>query len=220
MRRVLLLSGGLDSMVMLAEAVKAKDNIYTLHVTYGSYAKHETTVARQIARMYRSEAGGVIDHFVVHAPLDKIAPVALTDGCGTTNPVAVPETWIVPCRNTVLLSLALALAESKECDAIGIGVHRGDDPFPDQSPAFIESFQAVSDEGTKVRPRIEAPFLSMSKAEVIFHGSRMHVPMERSLSCYQPACMEHCGQCAACIARKKAFADAKVPDETEYATGF
>ena len=220
MKRVLLLSGGLDSAVMLHEAAKAGDDIYTLHVTYGQYAKSETTVARSWARMYRSNGqGGVIDHRVINAPLHKLSEVPLT-GSTATDPIDKPETWIVPARNVVLLSLALAWAEAEKCDAISIGVHRDDEPFPDQSPEFIEAFNAVSREGTLTHPKIEAPFRSMSKAEVIFHGSRLHVKMEQTLSCYKPICLLHCGKCAACIARKAAFAAAKVPDETEYVTGF
>ena len=208
-------------MVMLAEAAEDGDEIYTLHVTYGVYAKPETTVAKRIARMYRSElGGGVLEHYAVHAPLDKIAPVALTDGCDTTDPHDKPETWIVPARNTVLLALALALAESKGCAAISIGVHRGDAPFPDQSPDFIDAFQAVSHYGTKTNPLIDAPYSCMTKSGIVSHGHRLHVPMEHSLSCYEAIVMEHCGRCAACIARKAAFAEAKVPDDTTYAAGF
>ena len=129
----------------------------------------------------------------------------------------IPNTY-VPFRNANLLSIATSFAEAKEADAIFIGVQSLDySGYPDCRPQFIEAFQKVIDLGTKDTTKITlfAPFIHMTKTDILREGSRLGVPYEHTWSCYQNE-GKACGTCGSCHFRREAFDAAGIQDPIEY----
>ena len=198
--------------------------VHALSVDYGQRHKGELQRARRIAR-----ALGAADHRVVKVDLSAFGGSALTD-----EAIAVPKrrsarrmardipVTYVPARNTVLLALALAHAETIGAEDVYVGVNAIDySGYPDCRPAFLHAFEKLARVATKAgvegRPlRIRAPLLRLSKAGIVRLGTRLGVPYALTLSCYDPVGGRACGACDACQLRRKGFAEAKVPDPTVY----
>ncbi len=223
-RAVVLLSGGLDSSTCLAVAVHRGLEAHALSVNYGQRHRGELARARRLAR-----AIGAADHRVVRVDLSAFGGSALTDA-GIAVPKGrsaremtsgIPVTY-VPARNTGLLALALAQAETIGAGEIYIGVNAIDySGYPDCRPAFVEAFERLAAVATRAgvegrRFRIRAPLQRLSKAAIIRLGTRLGVPYRMTLSCYDPVRGRACGRCDACELRRKGFADAGVPDPTLY----
>jgi len=134
----------------------------------------------------------------------------------------IPVTY-VPARNTVLLALALAHAETLGAEDVFVGVNAIDySGYPDCRPAFLRAFEHLAKLATKAgvegRPlRIQAPLLRLTKAGIVRLGASLGVPYRITLSCYDPVRGRACGRCDACTLRRKGFAEAGVPDPTLYA---
>ena len=219
-RAVVLLSGGLDSATALAIARSQNFECYALSVEYGQRHSAELDAARRVAA-----AAGVSDHRVMRVDLAGIGGSALTD---TT--IAVPESptsgipvTYVPARNTIMLSLALGWAEVLGAADIFIGVNVLDySGYPDCRPEFIAAFARLATLATKAgvegQPyRIQAPLISLSKAEIIREGMRLGVDYALTVSCYQAdGDGRACGKCDSCRLRRDGFAAAGVSDPTRY----
>lgn len=219
-RAVVLLSGGLDSATTLALARSQGYACHALSVHYGQRHAAELDAARAVARQL-----GAVEHRVVSIDLGQFGGSALTDWR-----IAVPETvsngvpvTYVPARNTVLLALALGLAEVLEAEALFIGVNAVDySGYPDCRPEFITAFQHLANVATRRalegwRLRIEAPLMYMRKAEIIQLGTRLGVDFALTVSCYQADAQGRaCGRCDACRLRRQGFLDAGLPDVTRY----
>lgn len=222
-RAVVLLSGGLDSTTALAMARAEGFDCHALTVRYGQLHACELDAAARVAA-----ALGAVEHRVLALDLAPLARSALTspgvevpkdrpmDEIGA--PGDVPATY-VPARNTVLLALALAWAETLGATDIFVGVNVLDaSGYPDCRPAFVDAFQALARVATRDGDvTIRAPLIAMTKAEIIAAGMRLGVDYALTHSCYDPAGDRACGRCDACQLRKKGFADAGVPDPTRYA---
>lgn len=224
-RAVVLLSGGLDSSTCLAVARAAGFETHALSVDYGQRHQEELQRARRVAR-----ALGAHDHRVVRVDLSTFGGSALTD-----RKIAVPKgrsarrmgrdipVTYVPARNTVLLALALAHAETIGAEDIYVGVNAIDySGYPDCRPEFLRAFERLARLATKAgvegRPlRIRAPLLRLSKAGIVRLGTRLGVPYRLTLTCYDPVRGRACGRCDACQLRRRGFEEAKVPDPTLYA---
>jgi 7-cyano-7-deazaguanine synthase len=134
----------------------------------------------------------------------------------------IPVTY-VPARNTVMLALALAHAETVGAEQVFVGVNALDySGYPDCRPAFLRAFERLAKVATKAgvsgRPlRIRAPLLRLTKAGIVKLGTRLGVPFGITQSCYDPVGGRACGRCDACILRRKGFAEAGIPDPTPYA---
>ncbi len=218
---VVLVSGGLDSATTLAIARDAGFRCCALSVAYGQRHEVELDAARRVV-----EAVGAEEHRVVSIDLSAFGGSALTDPT-----IAVPETetegipvTYVPARNTVLLSLALAWAETLDARDIFIGVNAVDySGYPDCRPAFVEAFRALADVATRAgtegaRFTIHAPLIEMTKAQIIARGTALGVDYGQTISCYQPdRAGRACGRCESCRIRRAGFAGAGVPDPTVYA---
>jgi 7-cyano-7-deazaguanine synthase len=222
---VVLLSGGLDSSTCLAVARAEGLEAHCLSVDYGQRHRDELRRARRIARVL-----GAKDHRVVKVDLSAFGGSALTD-----RTIAVPKgrsaarmareipVTYVPARNTVLLALALAHAETIGAEDVFVGVNAIDySGYPDCRPEFLRAFERVARLATKAgvsgRPlRIRAPLLRLSKAAIVRLGTSLGVPYQLTQSCYDPVRGRACGRCDACVLRRKGFADAGVPDPTLYA---
>jgi 7-cyano-7-deazaguanine synthase len=223
-RAVVLLSGGLDSSTCLAVARAEGLEAHALSVDYGQRHKGELARARRIAT-----ALGARDHRVVKVDLSTFGGSALTD-----RAIAVPKgrstrrmsreipVTYVPARNTVMLALALAHAETVGATEVFVGVNAIDySGYPDCRPEFLRAFERLARLATKAgvsgRPlRIRAPLLRLSKAGIVKLGTRLGVPYHLTLSCYDPVRGRACGRCDACVLRRKGFAEAGVPDPTTY----
>jgi 7-cyano-7-deazaguanine synthase len=225
-RAVVLLSGGLDSSTCLAVARAEGFEAHCLSVDYGQRHRGELARARRIARTL-----GAKDHRTVKVDLSSFGGSALTD-----RAIAVPKgrspsrmsreipVTYVPARNTVLLALALAHAETIGAEDVFVGVNAIDySGYPDCRPAFLRAFERVARLATKAgvsgRPlRIRAPLVRLSKAAIIRLGTRLGVPYHLTQSCYDPVRGRACGRCDACVLRRKGFAEAGVTDPTLYVT--
>jgi 7-cyano-7-deazaguanine synthase len=217
---IVLLSGGLDSATVLAIARSQGFACHTLAVSYGQRHAVELQASREISRQL-----GAIEHRQMHVDLADIGGSALTD-----SRIAVPESattgipvTYVPARNTLFLSLALGWAEVLDARDIFIGVNAVDySGYPDCRPEFISAFETLAGLATRTgveggRFRIQAPLVSMSKAEIILAGTRLGVDYSQTVSCYQASDkLEACGRCDSCRLRSEGFAAAGVPDSTRY----
>jgi 7-cyano-7-deazaguanine synthase len=220
---VVLLSGGLDSTTALAVARDAGFECHALTVRYGQLHAVELDAARRVASVL-----GAAAHRIVDVDLSPLAQSALTDAS-----IAVPKdrslaeigavgdvpVTYVPARNTVLLSLALAWAESLGARDIYVGVNVLDaSGYPDCRPEFVRAFEALAQVATRSGGfRIHAPLIELGKAEIIALGMRLGVDYAMTHSCYDPQGDAACGRCDACALRRKGFAEAGVPDPTRYA---
>lgn len=219
-RSVVLLSGGLDSATALAIARARGDECHTLSFDYGQRHRVELVAARRVSASLRAAA-----HREMQVSLDVFGGSALTD-----KSIAVPEhggagipITYVPARNTVFLSLALALAEVVDADKIVIGVNHIDSSgYPDCRPEYIAAFQTLAQLATKRGVEggaltIDAPLVTMSKAAIIRHGIDLGVDYTLTVSCYQADDQGRaCGRCDSCRLRSEGFAAAGVPDPTRY----
>ena len=219
-KAVVLLSGGLDSMVTAAIARERGFEVLALTVDYGQRHAVELEAARQIAEKLADE------HRLIELDLTRFGGSALTadiavpkTGVGETIPVTY-----VPARNTVLLSLALAWAEAAGARDLFIGVNALDySGYPDCRPEFIRAFETLANLATKAgvegaRFTIHAPLEQMSKADIAREAARLGLDAGLSHSCYDPAPDgSHCGLCDACRLRAKGFAEAGLADPTRYA---
>jgi 7-cyano-7-deazaguanine synthase len=218
-----LLSGGLDSTTALAVARSQGLSCYALTVRYGQLHEVELAAARRVAA-----ALGAQEHRVVEVDLGPIARSALTSpGIAVPKdrslaeigaPGDVPPTY-VPARNTVLLALALAWAESLGAREIFVGVNVLDaSGYPDCRPEFVRAFEALTQVATRTGGfHIRAPLIELTKAQIIALGVSLGVDYALTHSCYDPRDGAACGRCDACALRRKGFTEAGVPDPTRYA---
>lgn len=218
-KAVVLLSGGLDSMVTAAIARERGFAVLALTVDYGQRHAVELDAARHIA------AGLADEHVVLKLDLARFGGSALTgdlavpkDGVGA----GIPVTY-VPARNTVLLSLSLAWAEAAGARDLFIGVNALDySGYPDCRPEFIDAFERIANVATKAGVEgqafaLHAPLQSMTKADIAREAARLGLDAGHSHSCYDPAPDgRHCGLCDACRLRAKGFAEAGIADPTAY----
>jgi 7-cyano-7-deazaguanine synthase len=217
---IVLLSGGLDSMVCAGLAREAGFSVVALTVDYGQRHRVELESARTIAERMADR------HIVLPLDLRAFGGSALTsdfavpkDGVGE----GIPATY-VPARNTIFLSLALGLGEASGARDIYIGVNALDySGYPDCRPEFIEEFQRLANLATKAGVEgdpftVHAPLLHLTKADIAREAQRLGLDAALSHSCYDPLPDgTHCGQCDACRLRAKGFAEAGVADPTSYA---
>lgn len=230
-RAVVLLSGGLDSTTCLALARSEGYETYALTVEYGQKHKVELEAAVRVAAAF-----GAKEHRFARVDIGSFGGSALTtDGIAVPKPgdVAnigggIPATY-VPARNTVLLSIALAWAEVLCSEDLFIGITiffganaRDYSGYPDCRPAFIEAYENMARLATKAGVmgapvKIHAPLLHLSKAEIIQLGVGLGVDYGITHSCYDPTPEGlACGECDACVLRKKGFAEAGLADPTRY----
>ncbi len=219
-KAVVLLSGGLDSATVLAIAIDAGYDCYTLSFDYGQRHRAELLAAQRLSHKMRACL-----HKVVRLDMGTIGGSALTD-----MQIAVPEeqgegipVTYVPARNTVFLSLALAWAEVLQSNDIFIGVNAVDySGYPDCRPEYIAAFQSMANLATRAgceghRMTIHTPLIELSKAQIIVRGCELGVDYAHTVSCYQADTDGYaCGRCDSCRLRQQGFREAGVTDPTRY----
>lgn len=220
---VVLLSGGLDSMVSAGIAHDMGFAVHALTIDYGQRHVRELDSARAIAAEL-----GIARHVILPLELRQFGGSALTDdidvpkgGVGEDIPVTY-----VPARNLVFLALTTAFAESSGARDIFIGVNALDySGYPDCRPDFIASFAETARLGTKAGAEgypftIHAPLQHMSKADIAREAARLGLDPGLSWSCYDPSVDGRaCGLCDSCRLRRKGFAEAGLSDRVQYASG-
>jgi 7-cyano-7-deazaguanine synthase len=226
-RAVVLLSGGLDSATVLAEARSAGYVPYALTVRYGQRHGVEIEAARRVAR-----ALGVARHIEVEVDLRAFGGSALTseievpkDRGDEAISQGIPVTY-VPARNTVFLSLALAWAETLKAFDIFVGVNCVDySGYPDCRPEYLRQFEHLANLATRAgvegdgRFRIHAPLLTLNKEQIIERGLALNVDYSLTHSCYDPTSEGiACGRCDACRIRRSAFERLGLSDPIPYVT--
>ena len=218
---VVLLSGGLDSMVCAALAREAGFGVLALTVDYNQRHRVELEAARKIAAELADR------HIVLPMDLRGFGGSALTSDIevpkGGVAEEGIPVTY-VPARNTVFLSLALAWAEAAGARDLYVGVNALDySGYPDCRPEFINAFEALANKATKAgvegdRFTVHAPLLHMTKADIAREAARLGLDAGMSHSCYDPTPDGGaCGLCDACRLRAKGFEEAGLADPTRYA---
>jgi 7-cyano-7-deazaguanine synthase len=216
---VVLLSGGLDSMVCAGIARESGFSVVALTIDYNQRHRIELEAAGRIAAQ-------LADRQVV-LPLN----LRSFGGSALTSDIAVPKNGLeegipvtyVPARNTIFLSLALALAEASGARDLFIGVNALDySGYPDCRPEFIAEFQKLANLATRAGVEdepftVHAPLQHMTKAEIAREAARLGLDAGLSHSCYDPLPDgRHCGRCDACRLRAKGFAEAGLEDPTVY----
>ena len=224
-KAVCLISGGLDSAVTAFIAKKQGYELYALSFRYGQRHTKELSCAKKIAKTV-----GVKNHIIFNLDLQKFGGSSLfsTSSLDIKNHAledigkTIPSTY-VPARNTVFLSLALSYAEAINATTIFIGVNAVDySAYPDCRPNYIRAYQHLANLATKYGVkgktiRINAPLLSLTKAEIIKTGVKLNVPFGKTWSCYRGDA-KACGRCDSCLLRLKGFQEAKVKDPISYVT--
>lgn len=218
MKAIVLASGGMDSATLLYRYVKeyGASEVKALAFHYGQ--RHMT----ELESSWRLCQRLGVEHSLV--PIDGVKPFLRS---ALTSPdIDVPEghyeaetmkATVVPMRNALFLTVAIGHAWSIGADIVATAIHAGDHAiYPDCRPEFLNAFNEmvrVSSEGFHT-PRVEAPFVTMSKTDIAHLGHDLGVPWELTWSCYKGGCT-HCGKCGTCVERREALAE--VGDPTLYA---
>jgi 7-cyano-7-deazaguanine synthase len=220
-RRVIaVVSGGLDSTTMAYWLRAQEYAVMAISFDYGQRHRKELALAERMA-VDLSAPWTLID---LHAAglTSILSGSALTD-----ETVTVPDghyadesmqITVVPNRNAIMLSIACALAVTREAGAVAFGAHTGDHfIYPDCRPEFVRAFERMVNVAVEGLASIEilAPLLAMTKADIVKLGDELGVPFERTWSCYKGGAL-HCGACGTCFERREAFALARVADPTLY----
>ena len=219
MKAVCLLSGGMDSSTLAYLAKSEGYDIYALHLNYGQRTEEkERACAKKIAELLGAQDFVEVDvgYFALFGASSLTDPAIAVEGFNPAR-AHIPNTY-VPFRNANLLAIATSYAESKNADAIFIGVQSLDySGYPDCRPQFIDAFQRVIDLGTKETTHIalNTPFINMTKTGILRLGLALGVPYNYTWSCYRNK-DKACGTCGSCHFRKEAFAHAGIPDPIEY----
>jgi len=222
---IVLLSGGLDSTTCLAIAQSEGFEVIALSFRYGQRHTNELDCAAAIS----GSAG--VEHCIVDIDLAAFGGSALVDdsievpkheSVDELSADSVPVTY-VPARNTIFLSFATAVAETRGAHHVFIGVNAVDySGYPDCRSEFIEAFEAMANLATREgieggRLRIRTPLIDLTKAQIIQRGLELGVDYSVTLSCYDPTDDGgSCGHCDACLLRARGFADAGISDPTRY----
>ena len=216
MKALVLSSGGLDSTTCLALAIEkyGKENVIALSVFYGQKHDKELQAAKKVAEYY-----GVAHKSLDLAEIFKDSDCSLLQGSSQEIPEesydeqlkktdGKPVSTYVPFRNGLFLSCAASIALSNGCDVIYYGAHSDDaagSAYPDCSDEFNKSMNEAIYLGSGKELHIEAPFVLLTKADVVRIGTKLKVPYELTWSCYEGG-DKPCGKCGTCIDRRKAFA--------------
>jgi 7-cyano-7-deazaguanine synthase len=219
-KAIILLSGGLDSLTTLAIAKQQGFKCYALHVIYGQRHASETHAAKKIADFHQVESFRQINIDMSWLKSSALTNHSLTIPEQRTD--GIPVTY-VPARNTIMMSLAVAWAETVEANDIFLGVNAVDySGYPDCRPEYIKAYETMVNLGIKSAVEgepfhIHTPLIQLSKEDIILKGLMLGVDYSMSVSCYQADVDGRaCGKCDSCDLRQKGFEKAGVKDPTLY----
>jgi 7-cyano-7-deazaguanine synthase len=210
-----LLSGGLDSAVLVAHAARTAV-VQPIYVSAGLAWEQEERAL--VERLLQSPpyASGVLSLAALAVDVTDIYPATHWARRGTPPAYDTPDEDVyLPGRNVLLLSKAGILCALRGIPRLAIGPLAGN-PFPDATPEFLASMAQALSSGLAHRIDIEAPFSAMQKEDVIALGASLGVPFELTMSCMNPAGGRHCGLCSKCRERRDGFTAAGMRDPAEY----
>jgi 7-cyano-7-deazaguanine synthase len=208
-KAVILFSGGLDSTVMLALALKSGKECFALSFDYGQKHRIELERAKMIADHYQ------VNHIVIridpqtfkHSALLSDKEVPKNRNAAEIAKSGIPSTY-VPARNTLFLAYAVGQAEIFGAQEIHFGANAMDaSPYPDCRPAFVQAYQQLINVATKQAlegsaPKIHTPLIHWDKTEIVKQGKALQIPFDLTWSCYDPTdSLTPCGSCDACVLR-------------------
>ena len=215
MKSVAVLSGGLDSGVMLYHMLSKGDDVHGLTFSYGS--KHNDMEYKHAVKLC---SGVNVELTRIHIPLDGFLKSDLLKSGGD-----IPEGYytddnmkstVVPFRNGIMLSIATGFAESNGYEQIHIGNHYGDHTvYPDCRASFTIPMGCAIKNGTDGKVELVSPFCNIDKTDIVVMGEGLGVPWVDTYSCYKGQ-EEHCGVCGTCVERIEAFKNAGIKDPTRY----
>ncbi len=219
-KAIVLVSGGMDSLVCAGIAAQAGDELHFLHMDYGQKtSRRERKSFDDIADFYKvpQKQRKVIDMNF----LRQIGGSSLTDENITVKNYqgdsdTIPDSY-VPFRNTIIISLAVSYAEVVGATNLFIGANHEDSPgYPDCRPSYYKALNEVIKEGTKEGDiAVLTPVISMKKKDIVLKGKELKVPFGLSWSCYQSS-SKACGKCDSCALRLRGFREAGMIDPIEY----
>ncbi len=219
-RAVVIASGGIDSTTLLYKLREKDYELYVLTFLYGQKHSKEIGYASKICKLLEIN-GKIVDissinELIMGSALTDIS-VDIPNVPETTDHYESLKSTIVPNRNTIFLSLAVAYAQTINSKYIFYGAHHSDrGVYPDCRKEFIESFevcQRIANDNEEIC--IKAPFIELDKIEIVKLGHKLKVPYEYTWSCYKGV-KNHCGICSSCRERKRAFIGAGINDPTVY----
>lgn len=211
-KAIVLLSGGLDSATSAAQAIADGYDLIAISFRYGQRHERELLAAQAIAHHL-----GITEHHIVDINLAQWGGSSLTEKnqdipSNGVEPDKIPSTY-VPGRNTVFIAIALSLAEAKGADAIYLGINAVDySGYPDCRPEYLDAYQHLATLSSKAgleghAPRLVAPLVRDSKADIVRRALRLGVPIAETWSCYKGE-VEPCGVCDSCRIRDRALIEA------------
>lgn len=212
----ILVSGGIDSAVLVGESLERYDAVYPLYVRCGLYWEavelnhlHDflEAISRPALKSLHILEMPVTDLYAAHWSLI---------GTGTPDADTPDEAVYLPGRNVLLLSKAMIWCHLRGIPVVALAPLESN-PFPDATPAFFRAYQDVVNQAISGAVQVVQPYLGLSKAEVLHRGRNL--PLERTFSCIRPVGGKHCGACNKCAERHRAFITAGLPDRTLYSPG-
>jgi 7-cyano-7-deazaguanine synthase len=218
MKTLIVLSGGMDSTVALAQCLETnnKDNIESITFNYGSkHNERENIAAKKISDFY-----GIKNKLVYLPFINELfkSDLLLSGGNIPEGHYADPsmKKTVVPFRNGIMLAITAGYAESINANKIILGNHVGDHSiYPDCTKEFTDPMAEAIKNGTYTKVELINPFGKINKTDICRIGYKLNVPFELTWSCYVGG-EKHCGKCGTCYERKEAFNDSGVNDVTEY----
>lgn len=215
---VVIYSGGMDSFTLLNDAISQGKQVYALSFNYGQKHSKELHYAQKVC-----------DELAIpHKIVDITAIHQLLMGSSLTDDIEIPDghyeeesmkSTVVPNRNMIMLSLAIAYAVSVKASAVWFGAHGGDHAiYPDCRPEFVERMAAVSQVANYEVIDVVAPYLDWNKTSILARGLELGLDYGKSWTCYKGR-EKACGKCGACQERLEAFSDNRVADSLAYEKG-
>ncbi|CAN7154244.1 7-cyano-7-deazaguanine synthase QueC [Mesorhizobium amorphae] len=217
MNALVICSGGLDSVSLAHKVATEQKLIGLLSFDYGQRHKKELGFAAICAKRL-----GVPHQIVDIRDVGRnLSGSALTDNVDVPDGHYAEDSMritVVPNRNAIMLAIAFGVAAAQKADAVATAVHGGDHfIYPDCRPAFIDAFQTMQNHALAgyADIRLYAPYVNMSKADIVSEGAKYATPFEATWSCYKGGA-RHCGRCGTCVERREAFDLAGITDPTDY----
>ena len=211
-KAVVLLSGGLDSATVAAQAQVDGYDVIALSLFYGQRHERELEAAKAIVQALKIQEHHLLDVNLSQWGGSSLTDTSLAVPIEETASDVIPSTY-VPGRNTVFISIALSLAEAKQAEAIYLGINAVDySGYPDCRPEYLAAFQTLAQLSSKAgieghAPRLVAPLVMDSKVDIVHRALRLGVPIELTWSCYQGGEVP-CGVCDSCRIRDRALIQA------------